>query len=108
RRPECRLVIDTNLRIDHAVQNLIERNALLEVSLNHGDLVGSNILVSNEGFVLVDWEFAEHKPIAFDMAKIIINVDDIDSSIAKMHAGLGGVVGQESGHYSLREQIALA
>lgn len=103
-----RRALDIDPRIDHAVQNLIERNALLEVSLNHGDLVGSNILVSNEDFVLVDWEFAEHKPIAFDMAKIIINVDDIDSSIAKMHAGLGGVVGQESGHYSLREQIALA
>lgn len=94
--------------VDLAVQSLIERNNQLEVSLNHGDLVGSNILVSDTGFVLVDWEFAELKPIAFDMAKMIINVRDIETTLTTMNTGLGGIIGEDSDHYSLREQIALA
>src|SRR5699024_3359865 len=58
--------------INDAVQRLIDRNDLLEVSLTHGDLVNSNILVNESDFVLVDWEFAALKPIAFDMSKMII------------------------------------
>lgn len=100
--------IDVEPQIDQRVRNLIDRNDQLETSLSHGDLVGSNILVSDQKFVLVDWEFAEHKPIAFDMAKIIINVDDVETTLAIMHTGLGGIIGQESDHYTLHEQIALA
>lgn len=99
---------NVDLRIHHAVRDLITRNALLEVSVTHGDLVNSNILVSKDDFVLVDWEFAAQKPIAFDMAKIIINVRDVETTLDEMHAGLGGTIGESSGHYTFREQVALA
>lgn len=94
--------------INDAVQRLIDRNDLLEVSLTHGDLVNSNILVNESDFVLVDWEFAEMKPIAFDMSKMIINVTDLDQVVQDMHTGLGGGVGSREGHYTFREQIALS
>ena len=94
--------------IDHAVQRLIDRNDLLEVSLTHGDLVNSNILVNDHDFVLVDWEFAEMKPIAFGMSKMIINVRDLDRVVQDMHSGLGGEIGTRDGYYTFREQIALS
>ncbi|WP_043055959.1 phosphotransferase [Enteractinococcus helveticum] len=94
--------------IDDAVQRLIDRNDLLEVSLTHGDLVNSNILVNERDFVLVDWEFAEMKPIAFDMSKMIINVTDLDQAVQDMHSGLGSDIGSQHGHYTFREQIALS
>ncbi|MFD6814895.1 phosphotransferase [Enteractinococcus coprophilus] len=94
--------------IDDAVQRLIDRNDLLEVSLTHGDLVNSNILVNEHDFVLVDWEFAEMKPIAFDMSKMIINARDLDQVVQDMHSGLGGKIGTREGYYTFREQIALS
>lgn len=95
-------------QLDQTIHRLIDRNDLLEVSLTHGDLVNSNILVSDNGFVLVDWEFSAMKPIAFDMAKMIINVSDIDTIVDAMQTGLGGAIGTKAGYYSFREQIALA
>lgn len=95
-------------RLDAAVQKLMDRNELLDVSITHGDLVNSNILATEDDFVLVDWEFSAMKPVAFDMAKIIINVDNIEKTLHQMHTGLGGTIGGSSGHYSFREQVALA
>lgn len=99
--------IELEPRTDKAVQELIARNEQLEVSLTHGDLVGSNILVSDNDFVLVDWEFADFKPIAFDMAKLIINVSDVESTLEQIQRSFNGSVGAEHSHYTLREQIAL-
>lgn len=94
--------------VDRRVQELIDRNALLEVSLTHGDLVSSNILVDGDRFVLVDWEFAASKPIAFDMSKMIINITNFEKALQDMQAGLGGTIGTKPDHYSFREQIALS
>lgn len=95
-------------QIDTTVRSLMDRNELLEISVTHGDLVNSNILVDGSDFVLVDWEWASIKPIAFDMAKMIINVSDVDKVLIDMHRGLGGSLGTRKSHYSFREQIALA
>ena len=95
-------------RIDAKVQELFERDSLLEVSQTHGDLVNSNILVHDNDFVLVDWEWASIKPIAFDMAKMIINVSDLETALQNMHSGLGGKLGTKKSHYTFREQVALA
>lgn len=103
-----RQAVKVNPHVDRAVRGLIDRDARLEVSLAHGDLVGSNILVAEDSFYLVDWEFADLKPIAFDMAKILINVDDIEATIPQIQAGLGNEIGQQSGYYTFREQVALA
>lgn len=94
--------------LDQTVQKLIDRNDLLEISVTHGDLVNSNILVGNDDFVLVDWEFSAMKPIAFDMAKIIISVKNVDRVVQNMHIGLGSTIGTQAGYYTFREQIALA
>ena len=99
---------DLDPLIDEKVQELYSRDSLLEVSLTHGDLVNSNILVDDNRFVLVDWEWASIKPIAFDMAKMIINVSDIEDVLQRMHSGLGGSLGTKSTHYMFREQVALA
>jgi RIO-like serine/threonine protein kinase len=47
---------DLELAIDRKVRTLLDRDALLEVSLTHEDLVNSNILVNEDSFVLVDYE----------------------------------------------------
>ena len=91
-----------------AVDKLHTRNALLEVSLTHGDLVNSNILVTGDNFFLVDWEWFSIKPIAFDMGKMISNVSNIDRTLADMHEGLGSHIGTKTDFYSFREQVALA
>lgn len=91
-----------------AVDKLHTRNALLEVSLTHGDLVNSNILVTGDKFVLVDWEWFSIKPIAFDMGKMISNVSDIDKALAHMQEGLGSHIGTKNDFYNFREQVALA
>lgn len=95
-------------RINERVQQLFNRDNLLEVSLTHGDLVNSNILVEDDRFVLVDWEWSSTKPIAFDMAKIIINVSDLNKFLHEMHTGLGSHLGARQSHYTFREQVALA
>lgn len=94
--------------IDQKVRRLFDRDDLLEVSITHGDLVNSNILVKDHEFVLVDWEWASVKPIAFDMAKMIINVSNLEQTLQSMHAGLGGDLGTKTSHYTFREQLALA
>lgn len=43
--------------IDRTVQELTYRNDQLAISVSHGDLVRSNILVSENDYILVDWEF---------------------------------------------------
>lgn len=93
--------------LDCKVRKLLDRDALLEVSLTHGDLVNSNILVSNDDFVLVDWEWAMTKPIAFDLSKMIINVSNLDQTLEQMQIGLGDI-GTRKSHYNFREQVALA
>jgi len=98
---------DLDPQLDQKVKKLLDRDALLEVSLTHGDLVNSNILVDEDDFVLVDWEWSMTKPIAFDLSKMIINVPDIDTTLRNVQTGLGEV-GTRKSHYSFREQVALA
>lgn len=93
--------------LDQKVRSLLQRDALLEVSLTHGDLVNSNILIDGNNFVLVDWEWSMHKPIAFDLSKMIINVSDLEQVIEDVQTGLGDI-GTQKSHYTFREQVALA
>lgn len=97
-----------NPELDEKVRQLLKRDDLLEVSLTHGDLVNSNILIHENNFVLVDWEWSMIKPIAFDMAKIIINVSHFEKVLEDMQTGLGGYLGIKKSHYTFREQVALA
>ena len=93
--------------LDRKVRELLARDALLEVSLTHGDLVNSNILVDHGDYVLVDWEWSMVKPIAFDLSKMIINVSNTTQVLQDVQTGLGNV-GTMKTHYNFPEQVALA
>ncbi len=90
------------------VRQLIARDALLEVSLGHGDLVSSNVLLTEGGLTLIDWEYAGPQPIAFDLAKLHINAGPAEPATARLDEALDGTVGRAADHYSLVEQLALA
>lgn len=95
-------------RLAAAVHRLIGRDDELQVSFGHGDLVGSNILLVGGGFVLIDWEFAGERPIAFDLAKLHLTADDHAEAQAALERGLGRRSGTGPGHYTFAEQLALA
>lgn len=90
------------------VDRLIARDALLEVSFTHGDLVSSNVLRVEGRVVLIDWEYAGSRPVAFDLAKMHINAGPARPATDRLDAALKGRVGHDTGHYTLREQLALA
>jgi len=94
--------------VDAAVRRLIARDELVEISLVHGDLVASNIMIDDGRIVLVDWEYAGEHPIAFDLAKVHLNSRDPDVAQAALERGLQRSVGHRAGHYSFAEQLALA
>ncbi len=95
-------------RLAARVDRIVERDDLLEVSFTHGDLVTSNVLWVDGRVVLIDWEYADFRPIAFDLAKIHVNAGPPGPALAVLDDALDGLVGRTPGHYSLLEQLALA
>ena len=90
------------------VTDLIVADRDVEVSLGHGDLVASNVLLGGERPVFVDWEFARHQPIAVDLASLLTQarrVGPVLDAATRTHAG---VVGARGGSYPLVHQLALA
>jgi hypothetical protein len=90
-----------------AVATLIDRDAAVSVSLTHGDLVASNIVVTDTGPTLIDWEHARSQPIATDLAKLELVVHE-PANILDTVRQLAGAALEGPGCYSLPEQIALA
>lgn len=90
------------------VDRLLARDELLEVSFTHGDLVSSNVLRVGDGVVLIDWEYAGTRPVAFDLAKMHVNAGPAGAALERLDTALGGRVGHARGHYSLAEQLTLA
>lgn len=90
------------------LDRLIARDDRLEVSFTHGDLVSSNVLRVDGRVVLIDWEYAGVRPIAFDLAKIHVNAGPAGPATELLDAALRGTVGHRPGHYSLVEQLTLA
>ncbi|MBD8063068.1 phosphotransferase [Oceanitalea stevensii] len=90
------------------VDRLIARDELLEVSFTHGDLVSSNVLRVGDRVVLIDWEYAGTRPVAFDLAKMHVNAGPAGPALERLDDALDGTVGHASGHYSLAEQLTLA
>ncbi len=95
-------------RLAAAVDKLIAKDDHLEVSFTHGDLVTSNVLRTDRGIVLIDWEYAGFAPIAFDLAKMHVNSGPAGPALEVLADALGERVGHRSGHYPLVEQLALA
>ena len=99
---------DVDPAIDRAVRALFDRDACLETSLGHGDLVGTNILTAGDRLVLVDWEHAQTMPIAFDLAKPLQQAADPVAALEALRDGLAGAVPGGRDSYALEEQLALA
>jgi hypothetical protein len=92
-----------------AVHELIARDGDLEVAFGHGDLVGSNVLVREDGsVVLVDWEYARRRPVADDLASVLTQARRKGPAIEVIERHLGAHVGVGSRSYTLREQLVLA
>ena len=90
------------------VERLIARDAMLEVSFTHGDLVSSNVLDTPRGPVLIDWEYAGEQPIVFDLAKMHVNAGAAGAAAERLAGVWGPAIGQRPDHYSVLEQLALA
>lgn len=95
-------------RIGEQIEALITRDALLEVSFTHGDLVSSNVVQTAAGPVLIDWEYAGDQPIAFDLAKMHVNAGDAGPAVEALDAAWQQRIGHAHDHYSVIEQLALA
>lgn len=89
------------------VADLVDADKMLPVSLTHGDLVASNIVVTDRGPVLIDWEHARSRAVAADLAKLELLVHDPGSVVAAArNAAAAGL--ERSGFYPLHQQVALA
>src|SRR5699024_8903956 len=97
-----------DVRLDESVKDLVRRDDRLAISVSHGDLVRSNILVAGNDYVLVDWEFAGFQPIAFDLSKILLTVPDETLAIENILNIVNTFAQQGKGNYSFTEQLALA
>lgn len=100
-------LIDLSAGIRSTVVALVARDHQLDVSMIHGDLVASNVLISDDDFSLIDWEYATSGPIAFDLAKLEINADRPNDVRRAVLTALEGRLGTQAGGYTVREQLAL-
>lgn len=91
------------------VHRLLARDLHLDVALVHGDLVASNVLVRDDGSViLVDWEFARRLPVSDDATAVLTQAHDKDVAIAAIERHLGPHVGVDRESHRLRDQLVLS
>lgn len=92
-----------------AVEVLLAQDLDLELAFAHGDVVGSNVLVQDDGrVILVDWEYARRRPVADDLASVLTQAHDKPGAIAIIERHLGRDVGVRPTSFSLREQLVVA
>lgn len=89
-----------------ALVRVIERDALLQIGLGHGDLVRTNMLMREDRVVLIDWEYAREMPVLFDLAKPIYLAEDRVEALRLVRSVFGDLL-DGSGCYAIEEQVAL-
>lgn len=91
------------------VAALIDRDATLRCSWTHGDPVSSNVVMTDEGVVLIDWENAGNAPVMIDGAKLHLFADAPQETLATVLESLGHQAGRGLGGsvYSPQEELAL-
>lgn len=94
--------------VDRVVEELLGRAGTVPVSLGHGDLVASNILINSDAVTLIDWEYAGWMPVLFDVAKVHLHCTDPGRAADLLEEGLRPTLRRGSRDYSAREQLALA
>ena len=93
------------------VQRLIARDGLLRRSWVHGDLVASNVMGTQDGIVLIDWEHAQEAPIMNDGAKLHLFSGDPAGTLEHVVDGLGETASgrlRTGQGYAPVEELALA
>ncbi len=85
------------LYIDLPLKNMIIKHekfsyyALWPFALCHGDLSPLNMIKSESGrFCLIDWEFAAHKPVAYDLCKIYRSYPALRAKVIALLEDLSG------------------
>lgn len=89
------------------VSGLLERQATVRTSWVHGDLAASNVLRTDAGFVLLDWEHSHEGAIMHDAAKLHLFSSDPDATLAAALEAFRGAGATTSAHSS-PEELALA
>lgn len=95
------------------ITSLIEREGTVRTSWVHGDLAASNVLRTDHGLVLLDWEHSHEGPIMHDCAKLHLFSADPDATLAAVLEAYGDD-GSSGGPSSRRtahtpaEELALA
>lgn len=87
------------------VAGLLAADKLLRVSWSHGDLVASNVLGTDDGVVLIDWEHSGERPLMHDAAKLHLFAADKDALLGTLLVEWGG--SEDSGGYTPAEELAL-
>ncbi len=96
-------------RLTEPVHRLVTRDADVQVSLGHGDLVRTNIVRHRGEVVLIDWEKARSMPVANDLAKLLPLVGtDVEPTLAALHHAFGSTIAPTTTSYAFDEQFALA
>jgi hypothetical protein len=91
------------------VRRLVTRDADVQVSLGHGDLVRTNIVRRGGEVVLIDWEKARSMPIANDLAKLLPLVGtDVERTLTTLRDAFGATIAPTTTSYTFDEQFVLA
>lgn len=87
------------------VTDLLLDDRHVRVSWSHGDLVASNVLGTDDGVVLVDWEHSGERPLMHDAAKLHLFAADKHALLDQLLAEWAGHV--SAGGYTPAEELAL-
>lgn len=91
--------------VDAAVVALVEQDRTVRVSWTHGDLAPSNILATQTGLVVIDWEQAAERPVMFDGARLQLFASRPERTRELLESLWAH--GQVSGGYRPAEELAL-
>nr|WP_281497026.1 phosphotransferase [Ornithinimicrobium sp. F0845] len=87
------------------VAELIAADKRLRLSWSHGDLVASNVLGTDDGVVIIDWEHAMERPVMHDAAKLHLFAAEKDPLLDLLLEEWGQP--EASGGYSAAEELVI-
>jgi hypothetical protein len=64
------LGLTSELPVVRHAQAILQHNPRITAGFGHGDLLPSNLAVTRQGVVFLDWETAGYAPVGFDMIRL--------------------------------------
>lgn len=92
--------------VANRVHRLLDKDPPVRVSWTHGDLVASNILTTDDGVVLLDWERSGESAVMNDMAKLHLFSREPDRALGVLLSAWPTTV--PAGAASPAEELAIA